>query len=354
MTEELGCRHFNKMVLFCIVICATALFLIGLILQIVISLTGQGRDTRDPWIIAKDLELNFSEGFYYPLQVDMVKLAIRRINNESLNEPIINDHPFSYLHNPKLLCNNHGKDRPLRLMILVKSSVQYYQLRIVIRKTWGKKILQSIPDMKYAFLLGHAHNLQYIVDIEQEIYNDIIQEDFHEAYRNNTYKTIMGFNWIVEYCNQAQYVLFLDDDMYLNLNMLTKYLTNIETTPAKYTFTGICALKSPPVRWDKSKHYVALDNYPYNVYPDYLAGSSILASFNVIQMFQAVFPYVHYLPIDDSYLGIVAHKLNITPVKNELVENDFSIGIKNISNLVALHGFREYTFYLKTFYEMEG
>ena len=348
MTEYIRKGFCNKL---SVIKCVAAIY-IGGFLAVFITMAISKNNEYRIWKDRSDTEakqLPFSNGFYYPLNVDMVKLAHKHISGEKINVTIINPHPFVYLQNPMFLCSKHNQQNPLRLMILVKSSVQYFQLRVVIRNTWGKKLLADSQDIKYAFLLGYAHDLQYIVDIEQHIYQDIIQEDFYDTYRNNTYKTIMGFNWIVEYCKKAQYVLFLDDDMYLNVNMLRTYLNNIGRTRNRHVFSGIFAHESPPVRVNTSKHFVSLTVYPYNIYPDYLAGSFILASYDVICLFQAVFPYIKYLPIDDSYLGIVANKLKIKPVSNSLIENQFSNGIGNISRLISVHGFRDHVLYLSTF-----
>ena len=300
----------------------------------------------------KGKQLRFYDGFNYPLDINMVEHAHKNLRGERNNVSIINPHPFIYLQNPTSLCSKKRRHRPLRLMILVKSAVQYYKLRSVIRNTWGNRLLRDAQDIQYAFLLGYVPGLQDIIDIEQQMYQDIIQENFYDAYRNNTYKTIMGFNWIVEYCNQAHYVLFLDDDMYLNVNMLKEYLNDLEVSKTKHVFTGILAHESPPVRDVRSKHFVSLSEYPYDIYPDYLAGSYILTSIDVIKMFQSVFPYVKYLPIDDSYLGIVAKKLNIIPTENLLVENQFSNGIDKISHLIALHGFRDQELYSSSYNKM--
>ena len=305
--------------------------------------------------LRKAKQLRFIDGFQYPMDIDMEVLAQRHLSGEKNIVSIINPHPFTYLHNPMLLCLNKSKQlqqRRLQLMILVKSAVHYYQLRVVIRNTWGKRLRESTQNIQYAFLLGYMPDIQRIVDIEQQIYNDIIQENFDDTYRNNTYKTIMGFNWIVEYCNHAEFVLFLDDDMYLNMNMLIEYMNVLEASNTRNILSGILSHDSAPLRNTGSRHFVSLSDYTYDVYPDFLAGSFILASIDVVKMFQSAFPYVKHLPIDDAYLGIVAKKLKIMLTENKMVENHFSAGIGNISHLIALHGFRDHELYLSTYNKM--
>ena len=119
----------------------------------------------------------------YPLNIDMVELAQRLLQGEQVRVPM--SHPISYLHNPNSLCSEYKGQRRLRLLILVKSAVPYNQLRHVIRQTWGRGIRNL--GMVYAFLLGFKSEFQRNVDGEANSFHDIIQENFVEAYRNNTY-----------------------------------------------------------------------------------------------------------------------------------------------------------------------
>ena len=339
-----------------IIKCAATVYICGFLgIFIIMEISPTQEYLRWQEELRKAKQLRFIDGFQYPMDIDMEALAHKHLSGERNIVSIINPHPFIYLHNPKFLCLNkfkQRKQRRLRLMILVKSAVQYHQLRIVIRNTWGKRLREDTQNIQYAFLLGHMPDIQRIVDIEQQIYNDIIQENFDDTYRNNTYKTIMGFNWIVEYCNHAEFVLFLDDDMYLNMNMLIEYMNVLEASNTRNILTGILSHDSAPLRNTGSRHFVSLNEYPYDVYPDFLAGSFILASIYVVKLFQSIFPYVKHLPIDDSYLGIVAKKLNIMPTENIMVVNQFSAGIGNISHLIALHGFRDHELYLSTYNKM--
>jgi beta-1,3-galactosyltransferase 1 len=44
---------------------------------------------------------------------------------------------------------------------------------------------------------------------------DIVQGDFADTYRNLSYKNIMGKLWVATFCEQAQFVVKTDDDMYV-------------------------------------------------------------------------------------------------------------------------------------------
>ncbi|KAK3102004.1 hypothetical protein FSP39_008042 [Pinctada imbricata] len=292
--------------------------------------------------------MSLEEGFRYPLDVNMTELAERRMRNEIIKHRIINHHPFHYIYNPKSLCSPGSTFIGLPLLILIKSSVRRYRLREVIRNTWGQKV-KSRAIFKMAFLLGFLPSYQYIIDNEHYVHEDIIQENFIDAYWNNTHKTIMAFNWASQYCSHARTVLFLDDDMFVNLDNLENYVSEIDENRSEDLFSGILAERGIPVNDVMSKWFVSIHDYPYDYYPDYLAGSAIFVSMSVVKRFQAVFPYVRYFGIDDVYLGIVANKLDIVPTETANLDNTNLRNFQNLSILIANHGFDDPDLYVRTY-----
>ncbi|CAK9293522.1 unnamed protein product [Gordionus sp. m RMFG-2023] len=59
--------------------------------------------------------------------------------------------------------------------------------------------------------------IQRMLKIEARKYRDIVQGDFLDSYQNLTYKMIMGFKWIASRCSKADYVLKMDDDIYVDI-----------------------------------------------------------------------------------------------------------------------------------------
>ena len=58
-------------------------------------------------------------------------------------------------------------------------------------------------------------SLQNVINKENEAYHDIVQGDFVDHYKNLSYKAIMGKLWVSEFCEQAEFVVKTDDDMYI-------------------------------------------------------------------------------------------------------------------------------------------
>ncbi|KAK3105006.1 hypothetical protein FSP39_015065 [Pinctada imbricata] len=270
----------------------------------------------------------FIAEFRYPLEMDVIS------SNIGHSVKPINVHPFNYLHTDKRYCR-HGDTSSI--IILVKSTAHNFARRQAIRETWGKDASQY--RIGVVFMLGFIKEIQYLIDEESAVHQDIVQEDFEDSYRNNTYKTIMMFNWTATYCKTQTIAFFIDDDQYINIRKLTNFLESTEIDKNKL-LTGTATSFGQPYRDKSSKWYVSRDEYPFDYWPPYLAGGAILASISVVKNMTSLFPYVKYLSIDDVYLGIVAKKLGIELIHNTLMSNRGK-RIKLLPLLIANHGYAE-------------
>ena len=72
---------------------------------------------------------------------------------------------------------------------------------------------------KLAFLLGRPEDekKQEMLQEENEKHRDIVQGDFLDTYHNLSYKAIMGHLWVSEFCDQAEFVVKTDDDVFIDL-----------------------------------------------------------------------------------------------------------------------------------------
>ncbi|XP_033724785.1 beta-1,3-galactosyltransferase brn-like [Pecten maximus] len=246
--------------------------------------------------------------FSYPLDIDLQSMYNEFRTTGRLSHPVeaINPHNFSYLHLQR--CKLQPENN-ISLIILVKSAVVNIHLRNAIRSTWGN--VTRYRNINVVFMLGYNASKQSLVDQEAYDYGDIVQESFLDAYMNNTYKTIMTFNWAVEYCDQANHLLFIDDDHYLVLRNLLQYIK--ELPPNSSYMVGYINVNAPVVREITKKWYVSREDYPFKHWPPYLSGGAFMLSSDIARRFVFSFPYIRYIGIDDCYLGIVAKKLGIAP-----------------------------------------
>jgi hypothetical protein len=141
---------------------------------------------------------------------------------------IVNRHDFSYIHNPGFqVC---GGDKPTNkqkvfVIVYVHSAPENLKRRLSLRETWQRRSM--FKHVRFVFMMGYAKHLQNKLKLEADIYKDIVQEDFIDAYRNITYKGIMAMKWISQYCSHAKYILKVDDDIVSNFFILLRHLKSL-------------------------------------------------------------------------------------------------------------------------------
>ncbi|KYM89285.1 PREDICTED: beta-1,3-galactosyltransferase 5 [Atta cephalotes] len=215
----------------------------------------------------------------------------------------ITDFRFIMNHNP---CN---RTQPLLLM-LVHSAPGNFPKRHVVRETWG----QQAPDVTLLFLVGYSEKYQSKLKKENEKYQDLIQGNFLDAYRNMTYKHVMGLKWATYYCPSAKYILKLDDDVFVHLPAMLDFLTH-GLSPWGARRLILCDLLSASAvkRSWRSKWRVSPQEYPGRLYPAYCAGWAILYSPDSVFILYREAQKEPYFWIDDVHItGTLARKVNLT------------------------------------------
>jgi hypothetical protein len=158
------------------------------------------------------------------------------VNPYVLHDHIVNPHNFNYILNPgSTVCQDN-----VYVIVYVHSAPAYYQRRILIRETWATRNL--FPDIRLVFMLGQTTDdkIMQAIEYENDLYQDIVQEDFFDSYRNLSYKAVMALKWISVYCPQASYILKTDDDMIVNTFMFLKHLRFLDSHQLKYNKSIFC------------------------------------------------------------------------------------------------------------------
>ena len=95
---------------------------------------------------------------------------------------------------------------------------------MAIRDSWGNLDHYNLENaIQIVFLLGKPANStkEDSISAEAEKFDDIVQGDYLDTYRNLTLKALNGMEYRKIYCNQPKYVLAIDDDTFVNIpNML--------------------------------------------------------------------------------------------------------------------------------------
>ena len=299
-----------------------------------------------------------------------IKEVPKPINGYNYRYIIRNQNKCSKIDaNNSLIDNKSGRHsrseslEDITLLIVVKSALNNFDARNAIRKSWGFEKRFSDVIIKRIFILGNCLDRSDIpdcqdrIDDESELNADIVEADFVDTYFNNTIKTMVAIKWVVDHCSSAQFILFVDDDYYISVKNLLKYVRNpIQGSPVMTTnsfdsdhnvfdgrlYTGYVFSTSSPLRHRPSKWFVSLEEYPYSKYPPYVtAGAFVLTNLSLIDMHFGTL-YTKHFRFDDIYVGILAKKLSIIAIHCENFHFwPLSYEASKYSSVIASHGFHD-------------
>ncbi|XP_013101305.2 beta-1,3-galactosyltransferase brn [Stomoxys calcitrans] len=309
-------------------------------------------------------ELEYDTHFQYPMEGDVLKYAQARKNKQSHIEDgseevpnPINLYNYTFLHERQ--CDVVEAKKP-QLTLLIKSALGNVQRRDAIRRTWG---YEQRPDVhiRRVFLMGTSSNtfLMDAIDHEAREFGDVVQADFIDSYFNNTIKTMMGFKWVVERCPRAHYYMFVDDDYYVSMKNVLRFIAH----PALYPENAISlnsmwekkasneheklyggfVFQTRPLRQKFSKWLVTLKEYPFNRWPPYVTAGAFILSRSALTDLYYVSQYTKHFRFDDIYLGFVALKarINLTHCGNFHFYRPRYSGPDSYRFVVASHEFAD-------------
>jgi len=112
--------------------------------------------------------------FQYPLEIDMQAVVDNVVNNKPAGiSPLNNKRSFPYVLNADKKCkDDDGNDESVFLMILIKSRLENFEQRRMIRRTWGREFGITSVTVRRAFLLGvHSTDkkIQHRIGLEQQV-----------------------------------------------------------------------------------------------------------------------------------------------------------------------------------------
>ncbi|XP_042368857.1 lactosylceramide 1,3-N-acetyl-beta-D-glucosaminyltransferase A [Plectropomus leopardus] len=233
---------------------------------------------------------------------------------------------YPYLINHPDKCGGEGKSRDdVLLLLFVKSSPENFERRQAIRDTWGNESFvwsELRANVRMVFALGVHPDVQKRSRVqsallhEDKVYGDLIQKNFLDTFHNLTAKLILQFHWGHEYCPQAHFFMSADDDIFVHMPNLVKYLQQLlsKQSGAKDLWVGHVHRGAPPVRRKDSKYHVPYDLYPWPSYPDYTAGAGYVVSGDVAaKIYHATLMLNSSMYIDDVFMGICAKAMGVSP-----------------------------------------
>lgn len=110
-----------------------------------------------------------------------------------------------------------------------------------------------------------------------------VQGNFHDAYRNMTYKHVMALKYAAYHCPRARYVLKTDDDVFVNMPTVMAFLSvDLSAYGARHLLLCQPTYGSKVKRSYRSKWRVSWWEFPHSTYPTYCPGWAVLYSPDVV------------------------------------------------------------------------
>lgn len=236
---------------------------------------------------------------------------------------LLNITNFAWLRNNASICDQNGDSGIRILPVLVHSARSHFAERMTIRKSWGSLLRFKKWAVRLVFLLGEAdrgldpsrnvekfEEQEMLLDKEQSHFGDIVAGSYVDCYKNLTYKHIMGYKWILNFCADATFVMKVDDDMFIDILRIIRWRSEDLSPSADHslrrgppvpdlycnTFVG-----TKPQRCVGCKWYSTESEWPQDYYPDYCSGWCYSLTVDLIRKLYSVLDKVPFFWVDDVF-----------------------------------------------------
>ena len=224
--------------------------------------------------------------------------------------PIVLTKPYKI--NNEGICRNVTK---LSCIVIVHTSPRHFNRRNIMRETWLNSSYYNPESIRVVFLLGQVSNISLQMKIEHEnsVFKDIVQGHFIDSYHNLTNKGVMGLKWITEYCQNAEFIVKIDDDVFVNFFKVFSEMSQIRNKKKYIACNRLDAGTNYIQRETYGKWYVHKDEFKRMRYYPYTSCSGLVVfiSRDLVPLLYTAAFMSPFFWVDDMYLfGILPAKIN--------------------------------------------
>lgn len=213
---------------------------------------------------------------------------------------------------------------------MVTSYVGHDEVRAAHRAAISAATLRELNILRVFLLAKVPATEKYItqaaIESEYRHFGDLLQGNFVEAYRNLTYKHVMGLRWSSSHtCIKSKFIMKMDDDIVVDFFYVANYLSDpkFNGNANRQFLSGYVFANVVPIRVQQNKWYVSHDEYNGNVYPDYLSGWMYITTPFTARALVSAAGRSRFFWIDDTWItGILRDKQKI--IINESLSERFS------------------------------
>ncbi|GFS04945.1 hexosyltransferase [Elysia marginata] len=175
----------------------------------------------------------------------------------------------AFLINTLTVC---PRDKPVDYIIIVHSATAYFKRRQEIRETYGGRGVFGNVTQRVVFMLGSTTDTVTTRLIQQEAlqHGDVVQGRFQDSYYNLTHKAVMGFRWVKDHCPQANLIVKIDDDVFVNTfklvdEILPTYAMRKSHIACHLRKVGTSRIQRGKSRWKVTEdEFKGHETYPFN------------------------------------------------------------------------------------------
>lgn len=190
-----------------------------------------------------------------------------------------------------------------QLLVIVESPPNHRKERNRIRKTWGK----NKNTFAIGFIMGQTDNeyTNHSLITESTSFSDLIITNFKDDIKNQTFIAIAMMQWVTEYCPKVNFLLKVDDHMYVNMPRLFHFMNN--TDEEENAIYGELRQLAEPDRQRSSIYFVPKEEYDWPFYPDYISRASYVLPAYLAPILYDASLNCKFLGIGDIFMtGLVA------------------------------------------------
>ncbi|CAL1539614.1 unnamed protein product [Lymnaea stagnalis] len=240
--------------------------------------------------------------------------------------------PTPYRLNNQERCSLLGETD---IMFLINSLPQSGEQRQRIRDSFVKAAFFKPFLITHMFILGStpSPNIQKTINHEQELYGDVVQGEFIDSSENSTLKGLMGMRWVLQFCPQAEFIMKINEDVFVDTDKLLRGL--LPSVKAVVGKRSICCAFNPQGPIPRS----GTNSFPKDLFPNrtvmrpYCKGYALILTRGLVSSLVAASDYMPLINFEDFYLyGVlpfVVGGVEVYDFGNKRAFHDFGIDAVN-------------------------
>lgn len=223
--------------------------------------------------------------------------------------------PLTYC---KVNSNSSISKAKIKILWIITSYAGDVSKRNVLRQAYTDKELLQL-GIRRVFLLGmiseNANKLsgmsQLKIENEAQKFQDIVQGNFIEAYKNLTVKHLMGIQWAVRCGKSYSYIMKMDDDIVVNIYEILNLIKNQSIEYNNELLMGYVMNHMTPIRNITSKWYVKYEEFSEKYYPPFLSGwFYVIDTTSALKLIIHSYKISNYFWIDDVFVTGILRKIS--------------------------------------------